>query len=269
VQSLGLERFSGGKGFNQSLALARAGARVRHVGSVGRDGDGLVGILDAEGVDVQDIEVVETPTGHAIIQVNERGENCILVHAGANHELSPSRIKRVCAGLGDQDRVLIQNETNAPAWVLEEASKRGFRVIFNPSPLDSSLLDLPLDRVDTFLINAVEGEALVGASNPDRILEGMRHRFPSADTVLTLGERGARFSGRDGTFFESGAESVEVVDTTGAGDTFAGFFLAEIMANGDPASALRAGCRAAGHCVSRPGAAPSIPLAADLEAAFR
>ncbi|MDG2334410.1 MAG: ribokinase [Myxococcota bacterium] len=264
VQSLSLERFAGGKGFNQSLALARAGAEVRHVGSVGEDGRWLVEMLATEGVDIRNVEVVETPTGHAIIQVSARGENSILVHAGANRELSGSQLERACVDLGDGDWVLLQNETNAPEFVLAEASKRGFRVILNPSPLDSSLLDLPLDRVDTFLVNEVEGEALAGEADPDRVLGAMRKRFPAADIVLTRGEQGAAFSGRDGTSAYAGAESVEVIDTTGAGDTFAGFYLAALLSGANPQSALVAGCRAAAHCVSRPGAAPSIPRVSDL-----
>ena len=264
VQSLSLERFAGGKGFNQSLALARAGAAVRHVGSVGEDGRWLVEMLETEGVDIRNVEVVPTPTGQAIIQVSERGENSIVVHGGANRELSNAQMERACADLGDRDWVLLQNETNASEFVFAEASKRGFRVILNPSPLDSSLLDLPLDRVDTFLINEVEGEALAGEDDPERVLVAMRKRFPTADIVLTLGDQGAAFSGRDGTAAYARAENVAVIDTTGAGDTFAGFYLAAVLAGANPQSALAAGCRAAAHCVSRPGAAPSIPLASDL-----
>ena len=129
--------------------------------------------------------------------------------------------------------------------------------------MDRSLLDLPLDCIDTFLINQGEGEALCGESEPGRILEGMAERFPGSTIVLTLGARGALYA-REETRLESAAEPVRALDTTGAGDTFAGFYLAEMMARGDPERALRLACKAAGHCVQRAGAAASIPRRADL-----
>ena len=265
VQTQGLDRFAGGKGFNQSIALARAGCPVRHVGSVGEDGRGLVEMLEEEGVDTRGIDFVATPTGHAIIQVDSQGENSILVHAGANRDLPVASLEDICGGLGREDWLLLQNETNAPGIVLKTAAAEENRVVFNPSPLDPGLLELPLDRVDTFLINSVEGEALSGETEPARILDAMKERFPAADVVLTLGARGVHYAGQEGIRIEVAGDHVQVLDTTGAGDTFAGYFLAEMVATGDPEIALRLACRAAGLCVTRSGAAPSIPHRSELE----
>jgi ribokinase len=264
IQTLSQQRFAGGKGFNQSIALARAGAQVRHVGRVGEDGRWLVNMLAEEGVETGDIEFAMTPTGHAIIQVDARGENSILVHGGANRDLTKDALVRVCATLSAEDWVLLQNETNAPANVMALAGQRGSKVVFNPSPLDASVLELPLGGVDTFIVNSVEGRGLSGETEPGRILDAMQERYPNAATVLTLGDRGALYA-RDGIRLEVAAESVEVVDTTGAGDTFAGYWLAEMAIVGDPERALHLACRAAARCVQRPGAAVSIPLRSALE----
>jgi ribokinase len=264
IQTLSQQRFAGGKGFNQSIALARAGARVRHVGRVGEDGRWLVERLAEEGVETGDIEYAMTPTGHAIIQVDARGENSILVHGGANRELTQDAFVRVCGTLGAEDWVLLQNETNAPATVIELAAQKGSKIVFNPSPLDGSVLELPLGGVDTFLINSVEGQGLSGEIEPGRMLDAMQERYPNAATVLTLGDRGALYA-RDSIRLEVGAESVQAVDTTGAGDTFAGYWLAEMAIGGDPERALQLACRAAADCVGRPGAAVSIPRRSALE----
>jgi len=265
VQTQGLDRFAGGKGFNQSIALARAGCPVRHVGSVGEDGRGLVEMLEEEGVDIRGIEFVAAPTGHAIIQVDSQGENSILVHAGANRDIPVNTLEGICAGMSAEDWLLLQNETNAPEVVLATAAAATNRVVFNPSPLDAALLELPLHRVDTFLINSVEGEALSGEKEPARILDAMRERFPAADIVLTLGARGVVYAGLEGGRLKVPADEVQALDTTGAGDTFAGYFLAEMVARGDPEIALRLACRAAGHCVTRSGASPAIPHRSELE----
>jgi ribokinase len=258
IHALSQERFAGGKGFNQSIALARAGARVRHVGKVGEDGRWLVEMLKEEGVETRDIDYAAIPTGHAIIQVDARGENSILVHGGANREFTQDALARACSTLNREDWVLLQNETNAPARVIESAARKGSRVVFNPSPLDASILDLPLGRVDTFLVNRVEGQGLSGESEPDRILDAMQERYPNAATVLTLGDQGVVYA-RGSVRLKTAAESVQAVDTTGAGDTFAGYWLAETASSGDPERALRLACRAAADCVGRPGAAASIP----------
>ena len=263
VSALGQQQFAGGKGFNQSIALARAGAAPRHVGKVGEDGRWLVEMLEAEGVDISEVAVSTTATGHAIIQVDAQGENSILVHGGANHEIETESLERSCAALGEDDWVLLQNETNALATVMELAPVRGSRIVLNPSPMDPSLLALPLDRIDTFLINQGEGEALCGEREPGRILEVMAERFSRSAIVLTLGARGARYA-RQEIRLECAAEPARARDTTGAGDTFAGYYLAEMVAGGDPERALRLACSAAGYCVERAGAAASIPRRSDL-----
>ena len=263
IHAASFERFAGGKGFNQSIALVRAGAKPVHVGQVGEDGRGLVGQLRDEGVDTSHIEIGDAPTGHAIIQVDPGGENSIVVYGGANRELSPSHLDETCSTLEEEDWVLIQNEINGIERIIRLASDRGSRIIFNPSPMEEDLLELPLERVDTFLINRSEGEALSGEREPTGIVEGLRSRFPEATLILTLGAEGVLYSNPQEEI-RVDALAAEVVDTTGAGDTFAGYFLASLQQGSTPREALNRACRAAALCISRPGAAASIPHQAEL-----
>jgi ribokinase len=141
---------------------------------------------------------------------------------------------------------------------MEMASEKGLQIALNPSPVTSSLLELPLGKVSTFVLNEVEARLLSAESQPERILDGLKRRFPEAAVVLTLGERGVEYA--DSSRRESvSSERVEAIDTTGAGDTFTGYFLAERLNGVAVEDALRLACRAAAVCVQRPGAAASIP----------
>jgi ribokinase len=255
--------FSGGKGFNQSIALARAGAAVVHAGCVGQAGRWLVDELTVSGVDVEQIDVVDEPTGHAIIQVDAQGENCILIHGGANRCLTTEHIDRALAVLPAESLVLAQNEVNLLDEIIERATARGHHVILNPSPMNDAIEEAPLDRVGTFILNRVEAEVLSGESAVDDILSALRRRFPASRIVLTLGEGGVRYADAESEY-RAEAERVSVVDTTAAGDTFTGYFVAARARAMPVPEALRWACRAAAICVQRPGAAASIPRRDEL-----
>lgn len=256
--------FAGGKGFNQSIALARAGAKVRHAGMVGKDGAWLIERLSGEGVDITSVETRETPTGHAIIQVAPTGENAIVLFGGANRKLNPAMAVRAAAACSAGDYLLTQNETNVTAEAIREGAKRGLKVVFNPAPMDAAVPGYPLECVDIFILNETEAHGLTGKTEPEDIRADMTRRFPKAATVLTLGSKGAMFFD-SGSRIHQAATAVKAIDTTAAGDTFTGFFLAELAKSDDPARALSLGCRAAAICVTRPGASDSIPLRRELE----
>ena len=264
LASLNFSVFAGGKGFNQSIALARAGAAASHVGKVGKDGAWLIARLEKEGVDASAVGVEEAATGHAIIQVIPSGENAIVLHGGANQRVCASDIARALAGHGAGDYLLVQNETSSVADAIRGGAGRGLKVVFNPAPMSPAILGYPLDLVDIFILNETEAEGLTGKTAPDDIRAAMLGQFPGAMTVLTLGERGAVCFDA-GTMLEQPAVAVNAVDTTAAGDTFTGYFLAGLMEHGDAARALELGCRAAAICVTRPGASDSIPLRKELE----
>ncbi|MFZ1757481.1 MAG: ribokinase [Caldilineaceae bacterium] len=258
IASSDYQQFSGGKGFNQSIALARAGAAVSHAGRVGEEGVWLRAQLAAEGAGVEYLEVIDGPSGHALIQVDTDGENAIILFGGANRTFTPDDATAILRHFGPGDWLLLQNEISAMPEILSIAGERGLRVVFNPAPMGPEVLDYPLAGVSIFVVNEVEGEAFTGEKEAEAILAGMRRRFPSATVVLTLGAAGAIYD--DGSQrLAVPAQKVEVVDTTGAGDTFIGYLLAGLSAGDDPQTALETATRAAAICVTRPGAAPSIP----------
>ncbi len=264
IASSDYRQFSGGKGFNQSIALARAGATVSHAGRIGADGVWLREQLAADGADVRFLEVIDSPSGHAIIQVDSAGENSIILFGGANRTFTPEDARAVLANFGPGDWLLLQNEISAMPEILRLAGERGLRIVFNPAPMGPEVLGYPLDGVSIFVLNEVEGEAFTGAREAEAILAGMRQRFPEATVVLTLGAQGAIYD--DGSQrIAVPAAKVEVVDTTAAGDTFIGYFLAGLAAGHAPQTALESATQAAALCVTRPGAAPSIPRRAEID----
>jgi ribokinase len=249
----------GGKGLNQSIALAHAGARVFHAGKIGQDGQQLVARLEAAGVDTSFIGIAESaPTGHAVIQVDANGQNSIIIHGGANREVRTEDVSRVLAQFASGDCLLLQNEISSIPEIVDQARKRELSIFFNPAPMDRAVLDYPLDKVDGFIINEIEGRELTGKTEPNSIIESMRRRFPRSATILTLGEHGVIYADPQ-TKLSVPAEKVTPLDTTAAGDTFIGYFLAQKSRGFPVENSLKIATCAAAICVTRRGAADSIP----------
>jgi len=265
LSSTGREVFPGGKGLNQSVALSRAGAQVLHAGCVGGDGESLVRCLRENGVNTDLIQKVYLPTGHAVIQVEDSGQNCILLCPGANHALTEDYIRSVLAPCRPGDWLLLQNETNAVDRIFDLAGERGLKIAWNPSPMEESLTRLPRDAVACLFVNETEGEAFTGEKEPKAILSHLAEAFPRAITVLTLGEAGSMASAGGDVFFQP-AYPVLALDTTAAGDTFTGYFLTALLEGQDIPACLRLASAAAALAVTRSGAAPSIPLRVEAEA---
>jgi len=256
-----LQSFSGGKGLNQSIALARAGIETLHAGAVGEDGAFLVDELRAAGVDTSFVACLrDVRTGHAVIQKTPEGDNCILLYGGANRTVTREQIDRTLAHFSAPDVLVAQNEISELHYLLERAKARGLRIALNPSPMDETLHAL-LPLADFLLLNEIEASQLLGCdalADPEGMAERLRDRFPAAAVVLTLGENGSVYAARDG-LIRCKAERVTAVDTTAAGDTYTGFFLAGVLNGFDAARAMRFASVAAAIAVTRPGAAPSIP----------
>lgn len=263
LASLELHRGAGGKGLNQSIAAARAGACVYHGGRVGRDGQDLVTLLDTEGVNTHHILVVEDrPTGHAIIQVAASGENAIVLHAGANQALSPLELPAMFTDFNPGDWFLTQNETSCVSEALAIAAGRGLRVAFNPAPMTGRVAEYPLHCVDLLIVNETEAATLAHAEGPVRSMAALRAMLPHASIALTLGPRGVWWSAPEGDLHVV-PPTVKAVDTTGAGDTFIGYLLAGVLRDEPMTAALSLACRAAALSTTRPGAASAIPTAAE------
>lgn len=265
MSSSKLEEFCGGKGLNQSVAIARAGGEVYHAGCVGAtDGGMLLDMLRSSGVDISLVRQLSCPSGHAIIQVNGDGQNCILLYGGANQQVSAEQIDETLASFAAGDILVLQNEISNLSYLIEAAGKKGMTIVLNPSPMTADILAMPLQYVSYFLLNEVEakdlcGEAAEDEAYPEKLLE----RFPNSRIVLTLGERGCIY--RDGAQqISCPACKVQAVDTTAAGDTFTGFFVAAIAAGVDVHTALEQATKAAAISVGRKGAAPSIPTREEM-----
>ena len=187
AQSLRIQ--CGGKGLNQSVALARAGVETWHAGLIGPEGRFLRETLDQAGVRTQFVEERDGSTGHAIIQVAPDGQNSILLHDGANGRVTPDFVAAVLAHFGPGDALLLQNETSATADIIQEAVRRGLRVAMNAAPANEKLAGLPLERLTWLLVNEVEGAFLAGTEDPEAILDTLTARYPETTVVLTLGAR--------------------------------------------------------------------------------
>lgn len=265
-----LQVFSGGKGLNQAVALARAGAETWMAGAVGEDGRFLLEELAAAGVRTDHVCVLQQErTGNAIIQNDRTGDNCILLYGGANRAVTEAQVDAVLQHFGAGDWLLLQNEINQLPYIMRQAHARGMKIAFNPSPMEARVLEYPLESVDLFLLNRVEAAQLAGTDGTDgqALLAALRGRFSRAAVVLTLGADGAVYTDGAETV-QQAAYPVQAVDTTAAGDTFTGFFLAARMRGEGAPRAMELASRAAAIAVTRRGAAPSIPTFAEVKVSF-
>jgi ribokinase len=253
-------QFCGGKGLNQSVALALAGSETFHAGRIGSEGSFLKERLKAAGVNTDYIETIpDEVNGHTIIQVDENGQNSITLYGGANQKFSKADVAKILSTFSAGDYLLLQNEVNQIPEMIHQARQKDMIVFYNPAPVNDSVSTYPLQDVDYFVINETEGMGLTGKTEPDEIIVEMRRKFPRAAAILTLGENGVIFSDSDQAI-NMPAEKVKPVDTTAAGDTFIGFFIAQKIRGNTIENCLRIATRAAAICVTRRGAADSIPL---------
>jgi len=263
IQASTLSRLPGGKGLNQSVALARAGASVAHAGAVGSDGRWLVELLREHAIETHLIREVAEPTGHAIIEVDRSGQNSIVLFGGANQCIPAAQMSSVIESCTPGDVLLTQNEVNDIGGLISKASELGIRVCLNAAPFDAGLRDLPLQQLDHLFINEIEGAGLSGRNTPAEILETLTRQLPRTRIVLTLGERGSRCRLGDEEVAVP-ASPVEVVDTTAAGDCYIGYYLAALTEGRPVRSCMEIASRAAAWCVGQRGAAPSIPWRQDI-----
>jgi len=255
---------SGGKGLNQSIAAARAGSQVFHAGVAGRDGGFLVEMLQEAGVDTSLMQTSAEVSGHAIIQVADSGQNCILLYGGTNQMLTEDYVDHTLDAFGSEGFVLLQNETNLVRKIIEKAAAKGLKVALNAAPYSEDVNTYPIDQLDWLIVNEVEGAGIIGGAVDENLLQRLAERFPRAGILLTLGSRGAQCV-QNGHYASIGSCKVQAVDTTAAGDTFSGYFLFGVMQGFSFAETLRLATVASALCVQRPGAANSIPTRAEVE----
>lgn len=266
ISSIGYKRNFGGKGLNQSIALAKAGTEVYHAGKVGGDGQDFIDYLNKYNVKTDYlIKDNNEATGHAIIQVCN-GENCIILHGGANQAIDEKQVEETISHFEKGDVLLIQNEISSMNTIIKLAHEKGMKIVFNTAPMDSKIFTYPLDLIDIFVVNEVEGKGL-GQANSDNIediIKALQNKYPTKEIVLTVGENGSYYIKGDTVEYQE-AIKVKAVDTTAAGDTFTGFFLSSYLNGSTAKQALQLATKASAITVQGEGAAKSIPELKDIK----
>lgn len=283
ISSQNMAIFAGGKGLNQSVALAKSGIDTWHAGCIGEDGEFLADILQKSGAHTELISRLPGRNGHAIIQKQPNGQNCILLYGGSNQQNTRVQIDEVMSHFEKGDYLILQNEINEISYIMERAHEKGMIIVLNPSPMDEKIRTYPLEYVDYFLLNEIEAKDLTGfdqnladtdqhrvqemdevSSAWDALLEEVCSHFPNSKVVLTLGEYGSIYKDEKQKIHQP-IMKVPVVDTTAACDTFTGFFIGSIAKGLSPENAMKIAAKASAIAVSRQGAAPSIPELGEVE----
>lgn len=266
ISSKSYTRNFGGKGLNQSIALKKAGIDVNHAGRVGYDGDDFLDYLAEYDVNTTYLyEDASTSTGHAIIEVCN-GENRIILYGGANQLIDEKQIDETLEHFGVGDVLLLQNEISNMPYLIQKAHDIGMFIVFNTAPMDEKVFTYPLDLVNMFIVNEIEGAGLAGieSENYTEIIDALIKKYPDVEIVMTVGSKGAYFIHKDGIEYQE-AYKVDPVDTTAAGDTFTGYFLASYLTDKDVKKALDLASKAASITCLSLGAAKAIPSIEDLK----
>ena len=264
ISSKDVEMHLGGKGFNQSVALARAGVPVYHAGLVGEEGLDFYDTCQECGIKTDYIKTVTGRCGHTIIQVDEEGQNSIVLFGGANQKNSKDYVDEVLKNFDTGDIILLQNEINELPYIIDQAFAKGMTIVLNPSPMDERIEECDLGKVSIFVLNENEGQQLTGMTTPTTIVSALDASFANAKIVLTLGKGGSIYHHGDEEYYQA-AFDVDTVDTTGAGDTFTGYFIAGILKKIPMREVLINASKAAALAVQKEGASRSIPFMSEVE----
>jgi len=248
----------GGKGLNQSVGISKAGQKIYHAGIINKDDTFILDRLKKWNINCENIVLGVNPTGHAIIQVDKNGENSIIIHGGANHDFDIKFIKSVLSKFDSGDILVLQNEINNIKEIIDGAHHKKMKIVFNPAPFNNEILSYDLNKISTLILNQTEGEALSKEKKPVNILRVLKSKFNNTEIILTLGEKGSLYSFKD-ELLKIKAHKVDTVDTTGAGDTFIGYYVAGIASKMNKKDNLKRASKAAAIATTKLGGAGSIP----------
>jgi ribokinase len=262
-----IDRFHGGKGSNQAVAAARAGAAVAIIAAVGADdaGQGAFDLWAAEGIDAgHATRDAARPTGEALILVDDAGENEIVIIAGANAALAappPSVFAGAVLAVAQ-----LETPISTTLAAFADARAAGLATLLNAAPAQA-LPDSLLDATDVLVVNETEAARILAREGAPEDLAAALARRCRRGMVLTAGAAGAFWAGRDGPLRHVPAPAITVVDSTGAGDAFIGAFGAALAEGLDAHAALNRGVVAGALACQRAGAVPSLPGRAAILAA--
>ena len=248
----------GGKGLNQSVGISKAGRKIYHAGIINKDDTFILDKLKKWNINCENILLSNNSTGHAIIQVDKKGENSIIIHGGANHDVDIKFIKSVLSKFDSGDILVLQNEINSIKEIIDRAHHKRMKIVFNPAPFNNEILSYDLNKISTLILNQTEGEALSKEKKTDDILKFLNSKFNNTEIILTLGEKGSLYSFKD-ELVKIKAHKLNTVDTTGAGDTFIGYYVAGIASKMNKKDNLNRASEAAAIATTKLGGAESIP----------
>lgn len=258
ISSLNYNIFAGGKGLNQSIALAKAGVEVYHAGLIGKDGILLKDTCNKNNVNTEFIKITNNPTGHAVIQVDGHGENSIILYPGANFAMTKEFVDEVLDNFSRGDYIILQNEINLLDYIIDRAHSKGMVIILNPAPMNKRVFNYNLNYVNYLIVNETECFGLTGNKDIEKSLESLQSKFEDIVIIATLGENGSVYKDKNKTL-KVKAYKVDVVDTTAAGDTFIGYFIACLSKWESVETSLELATKASAITVSRAGASTTIP----------
>ena len=264
IDSVSFSESVGGKGLNQSIAVAKAGGNIMHAGCVGKDGEILLQALKDNNVDTSLIKTVETASGQAIIQVDKHGQNCIILFHGANYEVDKAYIDEVMQDFAQDDILILQNEISNIDYIIEVAKAKQMKIYLNPSPINENLNKYNMQAIDGIFVNEHEGAYLADKEKVEDILDSLAIKYPELEIILTFGDKGAYYRHKDINIFQP-AYKVDAVDTTAAGDTFTGYFIALRQQGKSIEESLQKASKSSSITVSRKGASISIPKIAEVD----
>lgn len=249
----------GGKGVNQAIAMALAGNETYFAGIIGNDGNLLKEALVEKGVHIDCLKVSDKPTGHAIIEVDQSGQNHILLYGGTNKDISIDYIDKVLAHFSKGDVIVLQNEINNVPYIIERCYEKKMKIFFNAAPYDESIQNYPIEKVTWLVVNETEGAALSGEKDYEKILQILKQKYPQTNILFTMGKEGSRVLTNDEDV-KVEAMKVNAVDTTGAGDTYIGYFVRGILEEMSLLETAKFATKASAIAVTRFGAVDSIPI---------
>ena len=262
----------GGKGLNQSIALAKAGVEVYHAGCFGIGGDNLVDLLNKSGVDTTFLQATDEIQGNTAIQVVPSGENNIILFGGSNQCVTPQQINQTFQAFAEGDYLVLQNEINNLPMIVDKAYEQGMKIILNPSPFDERLDAVDFSKISWLLMNEVETFQISKCSEPEEAWNMLHETYPKLSVLITMGSEGSIAYRVMDSKVETARQEifpVQAVDTTAAGDTYTGFFIGALLQGRPLQECMKRASMAAALGVTRPGAADSIPTQAEVEEALR
>lgn len=264
ISAKSIEKRPGGKGLNQSVALSKSFENVYHAGSVGDDGVFLIDYLKSENINTKYIKKSDKLTGNAIIQVDDKGENSIVLYKGANFDNDKKFVDEVLDNFDKDDILLLQNEISSMKYLIDKAYEKGMKIVLNPSPITDEIKEFDFNKIDLLLVNEIEAKNIANKDNIDESINYFMATYPNINLIVTLGSKGSIFVNKNEKIKQEGIK-VESVDSTGAGDTFTGFFVSYFYQGKNVRDCLKFASLASALSVTKSGASISIPSLCDVK----